>query len=82
MSLNRSAFSRGSTQVTFKNFRVHNVLATTSLPFHLRLEQLASAPAHRAACEYEPELHPFAVYRMEEPKATFQVCNSFQTSFP
>uniref|UniRef100_A0A0B6ZQ86 TATA box-binding protein-like 1 n=1 Tax=Arion vulgaris TaxID=1028688 RepID=A0A0B6ZQ86_9EUPU len=57
--------------IRFSNYRVVNVLGTSSLPFGIKLNQFSEG--HRQNASYEPELHPGVTYRIKEPKATLKI---------
>lgn len=50
------------------NFRIVNVLASCSVPFSIDLAKLAQN--HMRECVYEPELHPGAVFKMNDLKSS------------
>ena len=52
--------------VTFKEFKVQNMVGSCDVRFPIRLEGLASS--HSIFCSYEPELFPGLIYRMQVPK--------------
>ncbi|KAG7494915.1 TATA box-binding 1 [Solea senegalensis] len=59
-------------KVKFSHFRVVNVLAVYSFPFHICLTRLVTE--NKLSVTYEPELFPAAAtYRVTNPKATLQV---------
>lgn len=51
--------------VTFKEFKIQNIVAVCDAKFPIRLEGLALA--HRSFASYEPELFPGLIYRMMTP---------------
>ena len=53
-------------KVTFKDFRVSNMVAVADCQFPIRLEGLALS--HIKFSSYEPELFPGLIYRLENPK--------------
>src|SRR2546425_587303 len=55
------------------NFRIENVVASTSLGRELDLKAIALAPG---AVEYEPEQFPGLVYRIDEPKVVLLMFGS------
>jgi TATA-box binding protein (TBP) (component of TFIID and TFIIIB) len=57
--------------VRLTNFRIVNVLATCSMPFSLDVLRLADN--HRKECQYEPELHPGATYKLKDLKTTLKL---------
>lgn len=52
--------------VSFKEFKVQNMVGSCDVKFPIRLEGLASS--HTVFCSYEPELFPGLIYRMQDPK--------------
>ncbi|GAQ79888.1 TATA-box binding protein 1/2 [Klebsormidium nitens] len=52
--------------VTFKDFKIQNIVASCDVKFPIRLEGLAYA--HQMFSNYEPELFPGLIYRMRSPK--------------
>ena len=58
-------------KVRLANYRVVNVLATSSAHFDLDLNKLADQ--YRQECTYEPELHPGATFRIKELKCTLKL---------
>lgn len=52
--------------VKFKDFKIHNMVATCDLRFPLRLENLHQI--HGQFSRYEPELFPALIYRMIKPR--------------
>ncbi|XP_023662635.1 TATA box-binding protein-like 1 isoform X2 [Paramormyrops kingsleyae] len=58
-------------KVKFTAFKVVNVLAVCTMPFHIHLIQFTKN--NRPIASYEPELHPAASYRIKNLKATVQV---------
>lgn len=52
--------------VTFKEFKVQNMVGSCDVKFPIRLEGLAHT--HGIFCSYEPELFPGLIYRMVDPK--------------
>ena len=58
-------------QVTFKEFKVQNMVGSCDVKFPIRLEGLATA--HGIFCSYEPELFPGLIYRMQQPKIVLLV---------
>ncbi|KAK6489031.1 TATA box-binding protein-like protein 1 isoform X1 [Huso huso] len=57
--------------VKFTEFKVVNVLAVCTMPFEIRLPEFTKS--NRPLASYEPELHPAALYRIKDIKATLQV---------
>ena len=53
-------------KVTFKDFRISNMVAVANCEFPIRLEGLALS--HIKFSSYEPELFPGLIYRMANPK--------------
>ena len=53
-------------KVTFKDFRISNMVAVANCEFPIRLEGLALS--HIKFSSYEPELFPGLIYRMKQPK--------------
>ena len=52
--------------VTFKEFKIQNMVGSCDVKFPIRLEGLATS--HSMFCSYEPELFPGLIYRMQQPK--------------
>lgn len=52
--------------VSFKEFKIQNMVGSCDILFPIRLEGLASS--HAIFCSYEPELFPGLIYRMQQPK--------------
>jgi transcription initiation factor TFIID TATA-box-binding protein len=52
--------------VSFKEFKVQNMVGSCDVRFPIRLEGLATS--HAQFCSYEPELFPGLIYRMISPK--------------
>ncbi|KAK4327720.1 hypothetical protein Pmani_001824 [Petrolisthes manimaculis] len=60
--------------VKFKNYRVVNVLATTSLPMAIRLNAFAQKYATNGEPGvYEPEVYPGVTYKLQDLKATLNI---------
>jgi len=57
--------------VSFKEFKVQNMVGSCDVRFPIRLEGLATA--HGIFCSYEPELFPGLIYRMQQPKIVLLV---------
>lgn len=57
----------GYESIRFSNFKIENVVAGVDCRFPIRLESLSSG-SHEDLCNYEPELFPGLVYRMQQPK--------------
>eukprot|EP00958_Prasinococcus_capsulatus_P007443 scaffold696_cov417-Prasinococcus_capsulatus_cf.AAC.1 len=53
-------------KVSFKDFKIQNMVGSTDVRFPIRLEGLAFA--HAKFSSYEPELFPGLIYRMLHPK--------------
>ncbi|XP_034018381.1 TATA box-binding protein-like protein 1 [Thalassophryne amazonica] len=58
-------------EVRFSAFKVVNVLAVCHMPFGVHLNKFANK--NRPIVSYEPEIHPAAMYRIANLKATIQV---------
>lgn len=58
-------------QVTFKEFKVQNMVGSCDAKFPIRLEGLAATHSH--FCSYEPELFPGLIYRMIDPKVVLLI---------
>jgi len=56
----------GLNDVTFKDFKVQNIVGSCDTKFPIRLEGLAFG--HEEYSSYEPELFPGLIYRMVKPK--------------
>jgi transcription initiation factor TFIID TATA-box-binding protein len=52
--------------VSFKEFKIQNMVGSCDVKFPIRLEGLATS--HGMFCSYEPELFPGLIYRMQQPK--------------
>lgn len=52
--------------VTFKDFKIQNIVGSCDVKFPIRLEGLQIAHQHFSS--YEPELFPGLIYRMKQPK--------------
>jgi transcription initiation factor TFIID TATA-box-binding protein len=52
--------------VKFSEFKVQNIVGSCDVQFPIRLEGLANA--HSRFCNYEPEMFPGLIYRMNKPK--------------
>lgn len=57
--------------VTFKDFKVQNMVGSCDVRFPIRLEGLATA--HSRFASYEPELFPGLIYRMQQPKVVLLI---------
>lgn len=53
-------------QVSFKDFKLQNIVGSCDVKFPIRLEGLAYSHGHFSS--YEPELFPGLIYRMKVPK--------------
>ena len=58
-------------KVTLCNYRVVNVLATCSMPFAVDIHQLARD--YSSLCQYEPELHPGATFKLAQLKTSLKL---------
>ncbi len=58
-------------QARFLDFTIQNVVASTSVHFPIKLEKLCNDNV--ACANYEPELYPGLVYRMQNPKLVLLV---------
>lgn len=58
-------------EVTFKEFKVQNMVGSCDVRFPIRLEGLAATHSH--FCSYEPELFPGLIYRMIDPKVVLLI---------
>jgi transcription initiation factor TFIID TATA-box-binding protein len=58
--------------VTFKEFKIQNMVGSCDVRFPIRLEGLASTQ-HSTFCSYEPELFPGLIYRMADPKVVLLI---------
>lgn len=58
-------------QVSFKDFKVQNMVGSCDVRFPIRLEGLATT--HSMFCSYEPELFPGLIYRMIDPKVVLLI---------
>lgn len=61
----------GHEHVKFKEFRIQNIVGKADTKFPVRLEGLAIA--HQQFSQYEPELFPGLVYRMQHPRVVILV---------
>jgi transcription initiation factor TFIID TATA-box-binding protein len=52
--------------VTFKEFKIQNIVGVADVNFPIRLEALQMRHSH--FCQYEPEVFPGAIYRLLQPK--------------
>ncbi|XWS44756.1 hypothetical protein CRYUN_Cryun15aG0074900 [Craigia yunnanensis] len=57
--------------ITFNDFKIHNIVASCDIRFPLSLVRLATY--HGYFTVYEPELFPGLIYRMKEPRVTILV---------
>ena len=53
-------------KITFRDFKVSNIVAVANCNFPIRLEGLALS--HMKFSSYEPELFPGLIYRLQNPK--------------
>ncbi|KAJ6246161.1 tata box-binding protein-like protein [Anaeramoeba flamelloides] len=51
--------------IKFVNFKIENIVATSSVNFRIKLESMAHH--HNSFCTYEPELFPGLIYKMMSP---------------
>lgn len=58
-------------RVKFTNFRVVNVLGTSTMPFGINIIQFAKK--YQGIASYEPELHPAVTYKIKNIKATMKI---------
>lgn len=58
-------------KVKLCNYRVVNVLATSTVPFTLDVARLANE--YQKECSYEPELHPGATFKLKELRTTLKL---------
>ncbi|XP_049833708.1 uncharacterized protein LOC126278025 isoform X3 [Schistocerca gregaria] len=58
-------------KVSFKDFKVQNIVATCDLKFPIRVENLNQM--HGQFSSYEPELFPGLVYRMVRPRVVLLI---------
>lgn len=56
-------------QVSFRNFAIQNLVASTDIGGLLKLEDMANA--YGACCSYEPDMFPGLVLRITEPKVVY-----------
>jgi len=61
----------GNPGVKFKDFRIQNMVGRVDCKFPIRLEGLALA--HQQFSQYEPELFPGLVYRMQHPRVVLLI---------
>lgn len=59
--------------------RVQNMVATTDVGFPIRLEGLVASD-QASFCNYEPELFPGLIYKLQEPKICFLIFVSGKVS--
>lgn len=57
--------------VKFKEFKIQNMVGSCDARFPIRLEGLASS--HAQFCNYEPEIFPGLIYRMQAPKVVLLI---------
>lgn len=57
--------------VSFKDFKVQNMVGSCDVRFPIRLEGLATS--HARFSSYEPELFPGLIYRMQQPKVVLLI---------
>lgn len=55
--------------VSYHDFRIQNLVASTDVGGLLKLEEMASA--YGACCSYEPDMFPGLVMRLTEPKVVY-----------
>ena len=65
--------------VTFREFKIQNVVASCDVQFPIRLEGLVAA--HRVLATYEPELFPGLIYKMVSPRLTLLIFVSGKVVF-
>eukprot|EP00245_Coleochaete_scutata_P018707 TRINITY_DN9868_c0_g1_i1.p1 TRINITY_DN9868_c0_g1~~TRINITY_DN9868_c0_g1_i1.p1 ORF type:complete len:209 (-),score=50.12 TRINITY_DN9868_c0_g1_i1:422-1018(-) len=58
----------GFPSISFKDFKIQNIVGSCDVKFPIRLEGLAYAHMHGHFSSYEPELFPGLIYRMKQPK--------------
>lgn len=54
-------------------WRIHNLVASTTIPFPVRLEGMAFQLGDTGRVAYEPELFPGLIYRMEAPRVALLI---------
>lgn len=57
-------------KIYLRNYEVRNMMATCQMPFGIKVEELATKYKD---VEYEPEINPWGIWRLKEPKATILV---------
>ena len=67
-------------KVSFKEYKVVNMVANCDVRFPIRLERMATQDSTSTFCTYEPELSPGLVYRMIHPKITLRIFASGKIS--
>jgi transcription initiation factor TFIID TATA-box-binding protein len=60
----------GVKDISLKEFRVHNIVASTDVRFPIGLTNLANAEEYSRFTTYEPEIFPSLSFRMVDPKVT------------
>jgi transcription initiation factor TFIID TATA-box-binding protein len=60
--------------VSFRNFKIQNIVASSEVPFALKLVELAAA--YGPYVSYEPDLFPGLVFRTSAPKLVFLIFRS------
>lgn len=69
----------GVTNAGFYDYKIHNVMAHSSLGFPVKLEGLATK--FDTLCSYQPELFPGLVWRFTKPKANAIIFVSGEITF-
>jgi len=59
--------------ITFRDFQIVNVMASTEVHFHVHLQGIANHPEHEQQCSYEPETFAKVDYRLDNPKVTINI---------
>jgi len=62
-----------------KDFKIQNIVASVSLGFNVSLQGLSAE--HVRFSQYEPELFPGLIYRMQNPKLVLLIFNSGKIVF-
>lgn len=59
--------SVGNPSVKLSEFKIQNMVASCSVNFKIKLEQLYHSD-HRNFCDFNPETFPGLIYHLEQPK--------------
>ena len=61
-------------KVSFSNFKIQNIVASTVVDVPLKLQEMAEDYGEH--CSYEPELFPGLIFRIVKPKLVFLIFRS------